>query len=45
MRHSLLRLLTLLGLSGMLFSACAPTPTPGEKDRQRGEDAVDQLPK
>jgi hypothetical protein len=45
MRPSALRLLTLLGLFGILLAACAPTPTPGEKDRERGEDAVDRLPK
>jgi hypothetical protein len=45
MRLSALRLLTLLSLSGLLLAACAPTPPPGEKDRERGEDAIDRLPK
>lgn len=45
MRRSFLRLLTLASLVGLVLTACAPTPAPGEKDRERGEDAVDQLPK
>ena len=39
-------LTALLALIGFVLTACAPTPpAPGEKDRERGEDAVNQLPK
>ena len=39
------RILLGLALAGLVLSACGPKPTPGEVDRQRGEEAVDQLPK
>ncbi len=40
-----LRALCFLGLIAILFAACAPTVPPGEKDREHGEQATDQLPK
>lgn len=45
MRLPILRALTLLSLAGLLLSACGPKPAPGETDRERGEQAIDQLPK
>lgn len=45
MRISLLRLSTLAALLGLVLASCAPTPPPGETDRERGEDAIDRLPK
>jgi len=34
-------LVALLGAS--FFAACAPTPAPGEKDREHAQDAIDQM--
>ena len=38
-------LTALIALIGAVFTACAPATAPGEKDRERGEDAINQLPK
>ena len=35
--------LSLLGL--LLLGACGTKPTPGEKDRDQGNQAIDQMPK
>lgn len=44
-RIHLFRALCSLALVALLACACGPKPTPGEKDRERGEQAVDELPK
>jgi hypothetical protein len=44
-RSPLVRAFGLLALIGLVATACGPKPTPGEKDRERGEQAVDELPR
>lgn len=45
MKHSLLKAAFAFAILGLVLSACGPKPTPGEKDREQAEQALDQLPK
>lgn len=45
MKPELSRILVAVGLISTLLCACGPKPTPGEKDREEANQALDQMPK